>query len=205
MIINGISHCNTGSWFTLSRVQVLSKTHITHLILFLAAANLTRLEQELVSFHPVCQEKLRNTVHTLLNHTKSSHQNPCSWCYDPRSSQTLMFSLWDLFRSSAKLLRNQCFRAKARTVWFCAHSQPLPKRSAFSMPVVSCPELSHLPFKGVIRQSPSEIYLGFSDLGNKTTQTQGEIFPIPHNVNWPHITWITSLKKNRNWLHLTVK
>lgn len=58
--------------------QALSKTHITHLILLLAAANLTRLEQEVVSFYSVCQENLRNAVYTLLNHIKSSHQNPCN-------------------------------------------------------------------------------------------------------------------------------
>ena len=100
MIVNGISHWNTGSWFTLSRVLALSNTHITHLILFLAAANLTMLEQEVVFSHPGCQGKLRSATHTLLNHTKSSHWKLCSWGYDPKSPKHLSFH----FASSSKVL-----------------------------------------------------------------------------------------------------
>lgn len=167
MIINGISHWNTGSWFTLSRVLALSNTHITHLILFLAAANLTTFEQEVVFPHPACQGKLRNTIHTSLNHTKSSHQKLCCWGDDPRSSP--------------KHLSFQ-FASSSEVPWSCQETAILaPRQEQFGFAHI----LSHyqdiqlfcacnfMPAtKNLIKLC--EVYLGFSNLGSKRTQTQTE-------------------------------
>lgn len=133
-IINGISHWNTGSWFTLSLVLALSNTHITYLTIFLAAESLT-LEQEVAFSHPVRWGKFGSAIHMLLNHTKSSQQNLQRWDYDPSSPKHSSFH----FASSSKVLwscrETVGLEPGQEHFGFCVHLQPLPTCSAFSTPV----------------------------------------------------------------------